>query len=125
MIISVSNFCFKVDVLFRLVGFYINDTVCEEEAIGMETGLIPDNNITASSYRLSAPPRDGRLGSHEGWRPGNKVNSFLQIDLGAAYYVCAVATQGNPRKKPRYVKRYSVHLSLNGSAWTEYEQVET
>ena len=105
-------------------GFYLNDTTCEDEATGMETGLIPDINITASSYKLDRPPWSGRLGSHESWRPQNLTKPFLQVDLGIAYYVCAVATQGHPRKKPRYVTRYAVQLSLNGTEWTEYEKVE-
>ena len=108
-------------------GFYLNDTSCGEDAIGMETGVIPNSNITASSNVKQRPPRDGRLGLYGSWRPrpNDTVNAFLQIDLGVAHYVCAVATQGNPSSKllARYVTKYGLQLSLNGINWTEYEEV--
>ena len=32
------------------------------------------------------------------WIPSSNINSndYLQIDLGSVYFVCGVATQGNP-----------------------------
>ena len=104
-------------------GFYYNNT-CWGKAVGLETDIIPDNNITASSYIDSSPPSAARLGSHVGWCPGNPINAFLQVDLGSAYYICAVATQGRPEGNFDYVKHYVIQLSLNGKNWTEYEQVE-
>lgn len=95
----------------------------------MESGLIPDSDITASStdFRNNKHPRYARLGSGDGWRPDSAaaVNSYLQIDLGRAYYVCAVATQGNSafKWKKRYVTIYRLGLSLDGISWAEYEQV--
>ena len=110
-----------------LPGFYLNNTSCREDAIGMETGVIPNSNITASSYIERRPPLEGRLGLYDSWRPADTVNAFLQIDLGVAHYVCAVATQGNPSSKrmARYVTKYGLQLSLNGINWTDYEQVLT
>ena len=107
-----------------LSGFYSNGT-CWEKAVGLETGVIPDNNITASSNIDPSPPSAARLGSHVGWCPMNLTNAFLQVDLGNAYYICAVATQGRQEGNFGYVKHYAIQLSLNGKNWTEYEQVQT
>ena len=107
-----------------IIGFYLDDTACWEKAIGLETGVIPDKNITASSYIESSPPSAARLGSHVGWCPLTSTNAFLQVDLGVAYYVCAVATQGHSEGNFSYVTHYAIQLSLNGTHWTEYEKVK-
>ena len=113
-----------LNLIIVIIGFYLDNTSCLEKATGLETGVIPDNNITASSYIESSPPSSARLGSHVGWCPLNSINAFLQVDLGVAYYVCAVATQGHSDGNFSYVTHYAIKLSLNGTHWTEYEQVE-
>ena len=82
---------------------------------------MPDINITASSNKESNPPTAARLGSHEGWCPLSLTNAFLQVDLGVPYHVLAVATQGHVDGS--HVTRYVIHLSLNGTLWTEFEKV--
>ena len=87
----------------------------------METGVIPDINITASSYIESNPPSAARLGSHVAWCQVNIVNTFLQVDLGVPHRVTAVATQGHP--DGGHVTRYVMQLSLNGTHWAKFERV--
>ena len=105
-----------------LLGFYLSDSYCWKKAIGLETGEVPDINITASSYIDSNPPSAARLGLHGGWCPLNESSAFLQIDLGVPYRLSAVATQG--RSDGSFVKRYAIMLSLDGGSWTEFEKVE-
>ena len=106
-----------------MLGFYLNHALCTEDAIGLESEDIPNNNITASSYETLRPPSAARLGSHGSWCPLDTNNAFLQVDLGVAYYVCAVATQGHAQADMS-VQRYSAQLSFNGTHWIEYEQVK-
>ncbi|XP_067028196.1 uncharacterized protein [Acropora muricata] len=105
-------------------GFEFNNSLCEENAIGMENEFIPNTKITASSHYPERAPWTARLGAFDGWRPSVPLNSFLQVDLGVIHYVCAVATQGDPviHGSLHYVVRYSLQLSVNDIDWTEYEQ---
>ena len=111
-------------LLTDFLGLHPN-IYCSDSPIGLETGTVPDRNITASSYLDSNPPSAARLGSHVGWCPLNLSKVFLQVDLGSAYYICAVATQGHFEQGFGRLARYAILLSLNGKNWTEYEQVMT
>ena len=113
-----------MNFLTDFLGLYPN-IYCSDSPIGLETGTVPDRNITASSYLDSNPPLAARLGSHVGWCPLNLSKVFLQVDLGSAYYICAVATQGHFEQGFGRLARYAILLSLNGKNWTEYEQVMT
>lgn len=117
MNLFVSNTKFKF-----FIGFYLSDNYWWRKAIGLESGEVPDINITASSYIDSNPPWAARLGSHVGWCPLNVAGAFLQIDLGVPYRLPAVATQG--RSDGSYVTRYALMLSLDGGNWIEFEKVE-
>lgn len=113
-----------MNFLTDFLGLHPN-IYCSDSPIGMETGTVPDRNITASSYLDSNPPSAARLGSHVGWCPLNLSKVFLQVDLGSAYYICAVATQGHFEQGFGSLARYAILLSFNGKNWTEYEQVMT
>lgn len=113
-----------MNFLTDFLGLHPN-IYCSDSPIGLETGTVPDRNITASSYLDSNPPSAARLGSHVGWCPLNLSKVFLQVDLGSAYYICAVATQGHFEQGFGRLARYAILLSLNGKNWTEYEQVMT
>ena len=113
-----------MNFLTDFLGLHPN-IYCLDSPIGLETGTVPDRNITASSYLDSNPPSAARLGSHVGWCPLNLSKVFLQVDLGSAYYICAVATQGHFEQGFGRLARYAILLSLNGKNWTEYEQVMT
>ena len=113
-----------MNFLTDFLGLHPN-IYCSDSPIGLETGTVPDRDITASSYLDSNPPSAARLGSHVGWCPLNLSEVFLQVDLGSAYYICAVATQGHFEQGFGRLARYAILLSLNGKNWTEYEQVMT
>ena len=89
----------------------------------MESGLIPDSNITASSKRnANTAAKYGRLNSGSSWCAGTSdSNSYLQIDLQTLHIICAVSTQGNSQTD-HWVKTYKLQLSTNGSTWTYYKE---
>ncbi|XP_078354170.1 uncharacterized protein LOC144638790 isoform X2 [Oculina patagonica] len=117
---NVVNCLQSLPYICKRKGFYRNDAYCWEKALGLETGAMPDINISASSYIESNPPAAARLGSHVAWCPLNLTNPFLQVDLGIPYHVIAVATQGHVDGS--HVTRFAIHLSLNGTHWTEFER---
>ena len=91
----------------------------------MESGSIPDNNITASSEKNgNTAAENGRLNyaSESSWCAGTSdSNPYLQIDLQTVHIICAVSTQGNAQAD-QWVKTYKLQLSTNGSTWTEYKE---
>jgi hypothetical protein len=77
--------------------------------------VITDNMLTASSALNGRSAAQARLGGSSSWRPYD-VNPWLQIDIGEMYYVCAVATQGDPNWQQR-TKKYKIQWSLDGDKW--------
>ena len=89
----------------------------------METGSIPDNNITVSSENNGNPAKNGRLNSESSWCAGtNDEDPYLQIDLQTLHIFCAVSTQGNS-KADQWVKSYTLQSSIDGSSWTNYSEI--
>ena len=59
---------------------YIPDCV---DRLGMESGDILDNQITASSHRPGELPQYGRLNNDKYWCAGKKSkDEYFQVDLG-------------------------------------------
>ena len=91
----------------------------------MESGSIPDNNITASSEKNSnTTAKNGRLNYTSGssWCAATSdSNPYLQIDLQTLHIICAVSTQGNSQAD-QWVKTYKLKLSSDKSTWTNYEE---
>ena len=89
----------------------------------MESGSIPDNNITASSEKnANTTAKNGRLNSGSSWcaETGDSA-PYLQIDLQTLHIICAVSTQGNSQAD-QWVKTYKLKLSTDGSTWTNYKE---
>ena len=88
----------------------------------MESGLIPDSNITASSEKNANTAENGRLNSGSSWCAGTSDSApYLQIDLQTLHVICAVSTQGNSQAD-QWVKTYKLQLSIDGSTWTDYKE---
>uniref|UniRef100_A0A673JP49 Neuropilin n=1 Tax=Sinocyclocheilus rhinocerous TaxID=307959 RepID=A0A673JP49_9TELE len=91
--------------------------------LGMESGEITEDRITASSqYNPSWSPLRSRLNFPEnGWTPSDdSVREWIQVDLGFLRYVTAIGTQGaisKETKKAYYVKTYKISVSSNGEDW--------
>ncbi|XP_051553255.1 neuropilin-1a-like isoform X1 [Myxocyprinus asiaticus] len=91
--------------------------------LGMKSGDITDDRITASSqYNPSWSPLRSRLHYPEnGWTPSeDSTREWIQVDLGFLRYVTAIGTQGaisKETKKAYYVKTYKISVSSNGEDW--------
>ena len=113
----------KVHVLHNL---FLTAGDCTHLDLGMESGSIPDNNITASSIQsASTPARNSRLNFASGssWCAGTSdSNPYLQIGLQTPHIICAVSTQGNSQAD-RWVKEYTLQSSIDGSSWTNYTEI--
>lgn len=98
-------------------------------ALGVESGLIPDAQLTASSqYNDDHGAHRGRLNMQiEGKKRGGWVarfankNQWLQVDLGSVNVVTAVATQGRS-DYPQYVKKYKLRYSQDGNDFVYYRE---
>ena len=93
-------------------------------AIGVSDDIyaIPDDQMTATSYYLAYYLYNGRLNGTSGWCAGSRYNyldDYLQIDMGAEYSVCAVATQGKPAS---YLTSYQLSFSTDGENWSTYQE---
>ena len=102
---------------------------CQIAALGVESGLIPDAQLTASSkYDKNHSAHRARLnmkkeGSKRGsWVPLRwNLKQWLQIDLGSVNKVTAVATQGRS-DYPQYVKKYKLQYSQDGKDFLYYRE---
>uniref|UniRef100_A0A6I8S5J7 Neuropilin n=1 Tax=Xenopus tropicalis TaxID=8364 RepID=A0A6I8S5J7_XENTR len=92
--------------------------------LGMESGRISNEQITASSTYSDGrwTAQQSRLNSDDnGWTPNVDTNKeYLQIDLRFLTLLTAVATQGaisRETQTPYYVKSYKLEVSTNGEDW--------
>jgi len=99
---------------------------CDNLDLGMKSGSIPDNKITASTVQsANTPAKNGRLDYTSGssWCAGTSdSNPYLQIDLQTLHIICAVSTQGNAQAD-QWVKNYTLLSSIYGSHWTDYAEI--
>ncbi|XP_045694555.1 coagulation factor V [Phyllostomus hastatus] len=100
--------------------------------LGVESGKIEDEQITASSFKTSWwggswEPFRARLnaqGRVNAWQAkANNNRQWLQIDLLQVKKITAIVTQGcRSLSSEMYVKSYTVHYSDGGVDWTPYRQ---
>ncbi|XP_046671371.1 discoidin domain-containing receptor tyrosine kinase B-like [Homalodisca vitripennis] len=104
-----------------------------DEALGLESGVIPDNAVTASSsYVPNVGPQFGRLRVERaggGWCPKLQiergVREFLQVGLDEVYVVTGVQTQGrfDHGRGQEYAEEYSLEYWRPGLPdWREYHR---
>ena len=88
-----------------------------------KSSVISDRRFSASSSLSGRSPSDGRLKGSNAWIPStnNDNDDFLQIDLGSVYFVCGVATQGNPNNDD-WTKTYKIKTALDNVVWTFYSE---
>ncbi|XP_051914679.1 neuropilin-2a isoform X2 [Hippocampus zosterae] len=116
---------------FELYGCQITDAPCSRLQ-GLLSGLLPDNQISASSSRdMMWNPSAARLvASRSGWFPAPSQplagEEWLQVDLGVPKTVRGVITQGarggeaasgGTTENRAFVRKYKVAYSLNGKEW--------
>lgn len=129
---GIMSIVFHADNAIAKEGFSANysvlqsnaeqDFVCKE-ALGMESGEITPDQITASShYSTNWSTEKSRLNYPEnGWTPGeDTVKEWIQVDLGLLRFVSGIGIQGavsKETKKKYYIKTYKVDISSNGEDW--------
>ena len=94
------------------------------QSIGLVSAdMFPDVQFSAPSSRPGNEPSKGRLTGAAAWAPNtnNDRSDYLQINLGYDFYICAVATQGNPNAD-EWTTKYKFLFSLNGSSWNTYQE---
>ena len=96
----------------------------------MESGLLPNSAITASSvYRASTNrswlARLNNVPNGEFWgawvAASNEAGQWLQIDLGEERLLTNFATQGRP-SSPQWVTSYTILFSSDSVKWEEYKE---
>lgn len=111
------------------IGFAIPEVKPScKDPLGMESGLIPNSAITASSMWSAAyGPENGRLnykggtGRYGGWFAAkNDHSQWLQVNFGRETKVTGIATQGYYNKL-RYVKSYTLQYSHDGIYFQQYQ----
>ena len=88
-----------------------------------DRSVISDQRFSASSSIRGRSASDGRLKGTIAWIPltNDDNNDFLQIDLGSLYFICGVATQGNP-VYGYWTKTYKIKTSVDNVLWTNYSE---
>uniref|UniRef100_A0A3Q2ZZJ0 Discoidin domain-containing receptor 2 n=1 Tax=Kryptolebias marmoratus TaxID=37003 RepID=A0A3Q2ZZJ0_KRYMA len=101
-------------------------------ALGMSSGQIPDEDISASSqWSESTAARYGRLDCEEGdgaWCHGeimvepDYLKEFLQIDLHSLHFITLVGTQGRHAGGigNEFAQMYKIKYSRDGSRWISW-----
>jgi hypothetical protein len=100
--------------------------------MGVEHGVIPDGQMTASTiYSSDFPAHFGRVnidaGTYKTWcaESGDK-EPYLQVDLGHIRTICGVGTQGRGKYDAvdyfSWITSYSVQLSNDSSTWVDFQQ---
>uniref|UniRef100_A0A3B3UDU5 Neuropilin 2a n=1 Tax=Poecilia latipinna TaxID=48699 RepID=A0A3B3UDU5_9TELE len=96
-------------------------------ALGMESGKISDDQITASTsfYDNRWLPRQARLNNDDNaWTPSEDSNKeYIEVDLHFLKVLTGIATQGAISKetqKAYYVTSFKLEVSTNGEDWMVY-----
>jgi len=97
---------------------------CTTNALGMEYGRIPDENITSNIDDGHNLARHGRQGHSSGWcavtLPDQSVEGYLQITLSTIFFICAFTTQGHFNSSIGFVETYQLELSTSENEWDFY-----
>ncbi|XP_077576681.1 neuropilin-2a isoform X1 [Stigmatopora nigra] len=124
---------------FELYGCRITDAPCSG-LLGALSGLLPDNQISASSSRdVVWNPGSARLvASRSGWFPAPSQplagEEWLQVDLGVAKTVRGVITQGARGGDPAggatadnraFVRKYKLAHSVDAKEWNFVQDGKT
>uniref|UniRef100_A0A3Q2DMZ9 Coagulation factor V n=1 Tax=Cyprinodon variegatus TaxID=28743 RepID=A0A3Q2DMZ9_CYPVA len=106
---------------------------CCSVPLGLESGLIEDSRITASSEASSwfngdwkaSLARLNKQGAVNAWRAKeNDMNQWLQVELPNVKKITGIVTQGAKSiGKEMYVMKYALQYSDNGIHWTYYTDI--
>ncbi|XP_064874398.1 neuropilin-2-like [Oncorhynchus nerka] len=105
----------------------VSDTFHCSNTLGLESGKISDDQITASSsfYDNTWLPRQARLNNgNNAWTPNeDSSKEYIQVDLHVLKVLTGISTQGAVSKetqKSYYVTTFKLEVSTNGEDWMVY-----
>ena len=105
------------------ICFFLVPGPCTAIGVSADIYNIPDSQMTTTSNYIAYYSYNGRLNGSSGWCAGSRddySDDYLQIDMGAEYSVCAVATQG--KSSGSYLTSYQLSFSTDGQTWTTYQE---
>uniref|UniRef100_A0A8C5HNZ4 Neuropilin n=1 Tax=Gouania willdenowi TaxID=441366 RepID=A0A8C5HNZ4_GOUWI len=112
---------------YNMTHKQVSDSFHCSMALGMESGKISDDQITASTsfYDNRWLPRQARLNNDDNaWTPAEDSNKeFIQVDLHFLKVLTGIATQGAVSKetqKSYHVTTFKLEVSTNGEDWMMY-----
>ncbi|XP_072018289.1 uncharacterized protein [Amphiura filiformis] len=107
--------CLKISIFLTCLKISATQQCDSPMPLGMASGDILDNQITASSFfrapQLQTPPEDGRLNYNNGyWSTANPnpSNPWINVDLQSSFIVTGINTQGNIPGVVEYVTQLDV-----------------
>ncbi|XP_068715193.1 uncharacterized protein [Montipora foliosa] len=124
-----NNMCMRLEVFGCDVG---------ASPLGMQFGMIPNEQIKASSEIKANPKNFGRL-NNAGWCANVEAEAlndtaktqyhYLQVDLLQPNVICGVATQGiranEGNQQPEAVTSFYLRYSLTGVEWLRHHRLLT
>lgn len=91
------------------------------QALGMESGAIPNANIGALSEKTGYEAWRGRLNGQSCWMPANnKSTEFITVTFAKVVWIVAIATQGAPMDGC-WVKSFSIEYGAAGATVIVHE----
>ncbi|XP_032371119.1 coagulation factor V isoform X5 [Etheostoma spectabile] len=103
--------------------FLVLDNECYRP-LGLESGSVKDNQITAINTRGNWKPHLARLnnpGKFNAWST-EQNKSWIQVDFQRPVVISQVATQGAKEMfHPQYVVKYSISYSTDRQKWIFYK----
>lgn len=112
---------------YNMTAKEVNDNFHCSNPLGMESGQISEDQISASSsfYDGHWSPKQARLNYHDNaWTPNEDSNKeYIQVDLHFLKVLTGIATQGAVSKethKSYFVTTFKLEVSTNGEDWMIY-----
>ena len=85
----------------------------------MDSGAIPDDKITASTFKAGYEARKARLNRNSCWMPTDDKNTeYIKINFTSVTNVSAIATQGAPNDGC-WVTSFSLQWFVNNRLVTD------
>ena len=103
-----------------MINFLLCDCSGCSVPLGMESGKIKDNQISAKTSDSGWEPYEGRLNNDRAWcsEDKEKGQEYFQVDLNRVRHVSEIGIQGVVHLFLKYfVKTYKVKYSFDGRTW--------
>ena len=110
---------YKTDLKKKKKHYFSSVSQSGPIALGMESGAIPDDKITASTFKTGYEARKARLNRNSCWMPlQNRNTEYIKINFTSVTNVSAIATQGAPNDGC-WVTSFSLQWFVNNRLVTD------